>query len=105
MTPTTYGKIEKGRHTHTRKLQHIADVLGVPIELVLSEHPGIAPPLTVQETIERLAAEAIQKRLTQDALPTVPQKVKELSQYTQAVEHQRMQPQAHKGKKTTGRKK
>ena len=35
MTPTTYGKIEKGRHTQTRKLQDIADVFGVPIEQVL----------------------------------------------------------------------
>ncbi len=35
MTPTTYGKIEKGRHTQTRKLQDIADVFGVPIEHVL----------------------------------------------------------------------
>ena len=35
MTPTTYGRIEKGQHTQTSKLQDIADVFGVPIEQVL----------------------------------------------------------------------
>lgn len=35
MTPTTYGRIERGQHTQTRKLQDIADVFGVSIEQVL----------------------------------------------------------------------
>lgn len=35
MTATTYGRIERGQHTQTRKLQDIADVFGVPIEQVL----------------------------------------------------------------------
>jgi transcriptional regulator with XRE-family HTH domain len=39
MTPTTYGKIEKGRHTQTRKLQDIADVFGVAIDDVLLISP------------------------------------------------------------------
>lgn len=39
MTPTTYGRIEKGRHTQTRKLQDIADFFGVPIEEVLQSSP------------------------------------------------------------------
>lgn len=39
MTATTYGKIEKGRHTQTRKLQDIADAFGVAIEDVLQISP------------------------------------------------------------------
>jgi len=35
MTPTTYGRIERGQHTQTRKLQDIADVFDVPIDAVL----------------------------------------------------------------------
>lgn len=35
MTATTYGRIERGQHTQTRKLQDIADVFGVPIDAVL----------------------------------------------------------------------
>lgn len=35
MTATTYGRIERGRHTQTRKLQSIADVFGVSIDEVL----------------------------------------------------------------------
>src|SRR5947207_1485481 len=35
MTPTTYGRIERGQHTQTRKLQDIADVFGVQIDEVL----------------------------------------------------------------------
>lgn len=35
MTPTTFGRIERGQHTQTRKLQDIADVFGVSIEKVL----------------------------------------------------------------------
>lgn len=35
MTPTTYGRIERGDHTQTRKLQAIADAFSVPIELIL----------------------------------------------------------------------
>lgn len=35
MTPTTFGKIEKGGHTLTSQLRDIADVLSVPIEAVL----------------------------------------------------------------------
>lgn len=35
MTATTYGRIERGQHTQTRKLQDIADVFEVPIEQVL----------------------------------------------------------------------
>jgi transcriptional regulator with XRE-family HTH domain len=36
MTATTFGRIEKGRHTRTEKLQKIADAFDVPIEHVLS---------------------------------------------------------------------
>ncbi len=47
MTPTTYGNIEAGKHTRTRKLQDLADVFGVPIEDVLMdrthEHATAAP--------------------------------------------------------------
>lgn len=35
MTPTTYGRIERGQHTQTRKLQDLADLFEVPIEDVL----------------------------------------------------------------------
>ena len=35
ITATTYGKIEKGGHTLTSKLQRIADTFHVPIEAVL----------------------------------------------------------------------
>jgi transcriptional regulator with XRE-family HTH domain len=35
MTPTTYGRIERGHHTQTRKLQDIADVFAVDIAEVL----------------------------------------------------------------------
>jgi len=36
MTPTTYGRIERGQHTQTRKLQDIADVFSVDISEVLA---------------------------------------------------------------------
>lgn len=42
MTPTTYGRIEKGRHTLTSKLQDIADVFGVPIEEVLGDANSVS---------------------------------------------------------------
>lgn len=42
MTPTTYGRIERGQHTQTRKLQHIADVFGVSIEDVLLQNGGLS---------------------------------------------------------------
>ncbi len=100
MTPTTYGKIEKGRHTHTRKLQHIADVLGVPIELVLSPNPGVAPPLTLQETVDRLVSEALQQHAP---LQTIQQKVKELGQFTEDTE--RAERDAKASKKIRRRKK
>lgn len=45
MTPTTYGKIEKGGDTQTSKLRDIADVFRVPIEEVLQ----IPPLLTDRE--------------------------------------------------------
>jgi DNA-binding XRE family transcriptional regulator len=55
MTATTYGKIEKGGHTQTRKLQDIADVFGVPIEDVLQISPlhtghGFATSLSTESS-------------------------------------------------------
>lgn len=47
VTPTTYGNLEMGRHTHTRNLQKVADNIGVPFEHVLIDHlsfgHGFAP--------------------------------------------------------------
>lgn len=39
MTPTTYGRIERGHHTQTQQLQDLADVFEVPIEEVLALRP------------------------------------------------------------------
>lgn len=50
MTATTYGKIEKGGHTQTRKLQDIAEVFGVSIDSVL--HNSL---LQTQETVSDTA--------------------------------------------------
>lgn len=54
MTATTYGRIEKGQHTQTRKLQNIAEVFSVDIIDVLM------PPLSSlpqdERTLDALAA-------------------------------------------------
>lgn len=41
MTPTTYGRIERGGHTQTRKLRDIADAFRVSIEAVLVPHVSV----------------------------------------------------------------
>src|SRR4051812_16272525 len=41
MTATTYGRIERGQHTQTSKLQDIADVFGVEISAVLISRSAI----------------------------------------------------------------
>lgn len=67
MTPTTYGRIERGDHTQTRKLQAIADAFSVPIELVLlgpeqrdwitefwrwqQEQTKLSPPAPFQDSV------------------------------------------------------
>lgn len=38
MTPTTFGRIERGQHTQTQKLQAIADAFGVNIDEVLHKN-------------------------------------------------------------------
>lgn len=58
LTPTTYGKIEKGSHTLTSKLQAIADVFLVPIESVLVL--GTQAPMSEFDTlVERKVREQI----------------------------------------------
>jgi transcriptional regulator with XRE-family HTH domain len=44
MTATTYGRIEKGQHTQTRKLQSIAEVFSVDIADVLVLPMGLTQP-------------------------------------------------------------
>lgn len=50
MTPTSYGKIEKGGHTFTSKLRDIADAFGVPIEEVLDVR--LSPKLGVPASVD-----------------------------------------------------
>lgn len=53
MTATTYGRIERGHHTLTSKLQDIADVFEVPIEDVLMVR---ATPISRLQGIDRASA-------------------------------------------------
>jgi transcriptional regulator with XRE-family HTH domain len=104
MTPTTYGKIEKGGHTTTNKLQDIADALHVPIEAVLMPNPGTIPDMTVQELLRRLVREsgAIEQ---QQPLPTVQQKVKELGKFTEETERAEREAKARDVPKKKQRRK
>ncbi len=101
MTPTTYGKIEKGGHTTTNKLQDLADALHVPIEAVLVPNPGSLPSMTMQDFVRQLIRE---NAPTEKPLPTIQQKVQELGKFTEDVEH----AERHRvvaSKKRIGRKK
>ncbi len=71
MTASTYGKIEKGGHTLTSKLQAIADALSVPIDAVLII--GANPTLSEFDAlVERKVREQVaqQLRLTVRHIPT-----------------------------------
>src|SRR5262245_45777027 len=63
MTPTTYGRIERGHHTQTSKLQAIADTLEVPIEdvLLVREDRGADP----RSTLQHLVDQAVERRFAQ----------------------------------------
>ncbi len=71
MTPTTYGHIESGGHTHTRKLQDLADALHVPIEAVLMPPLGTSRELTVRELVQQYIAENAALELARIAAPAI----------------------------------
>jgi transcriptional regulator with XRE-family HTH domain len=101
MTPTTYGKIEKGGHTTTNKLQDLADALHVPIEAVLVSNPGTLPSMTMQDFVRQVIRE---NAPVEKPLPTIQQKVQELNQFTEDTEAERKRNVASK-KRQLGRKK
>ncbi len=100
MTPTTYGKIEKGGHTTTNKLQDIADALHVPIEAVLVPNPSAMPEMTVQELLRRLMRENAPQ-----PLPTIEETVQKLGKFTEAAEDAEHSSNVASRKRQLGRKK
>lgn len=68
MTPTTYGRIEKGGHTRTRKLRDIAEILEVPIDAVLmpGAHSRIGDSRQ-KELIAEVLRDTFAKPSTQDS--------------------------------------
>lgn len=101
MTATTYGRIEKGQHTHTRKLQHIADVFSVGIEAVLM--PDVPDPsrITVRQVVQQLVREA-QNDSSLAAKPTITQTTNVLGQLAEEEERERARTKV--SKKRSGRK-
>lgn len=57
ITPTTYGRIEKGGHTRTSKLQQIADAFSVDITAVLVPDRPDVSSLSVRDVIAQLVRE------------------------------------------------
>lgn len=60
MTPTTYGRLEKGGHTRTERLQAIADAFFLPLEAILqivtepaSDAPGDTAKLRAEVALLR----------------------------------------------------
>lgn len=101
MTPTTYGRIESGQHTQTRKLQDIADVFAVEIDAVLS------PPATLVD--DRLSLEAIVARVRRELAavqPTYEQAMENMHRVTREREtREARQEHSNSRKKRAGRKK
>ncbi len=57
ITPTTYGRIEKGGHTQTSKLQKIADAFSVGIEAVLVPDSPNASSMSLRDVVAQLVRE------------------------------------------------
>ncbi len=102
MTPTTYGKIEKGGHTTTNKLQDLADALHVPIEAVLVPNPGAMPEMTVQELLRRMMRE---NAPAEKPHQTTQQIVQDLGKATEEEEHAERARNVASKKRQLGRKK
>jgi hypothetical protein len=66
MTATTYGRIEKGQHTQTRKLQSIAEVFSVDIADVLLVPMGLTQPdnAMMQAIVARVKADLAAQAVT-----------------------------------------
>lgn len=70
MTPTSYGRLEKGGHTRTRKLLDLADAFGVPIEEVLVPAAPHQRTGELEAYLARLVREGMDERLHQFDTPT-----------------------------------
>ncbi len=97
LTPTTYGRIESGRHTRTRKLQQIAEAFNVPLEEVLmvpmgERRSGVFEQLIDQRIDQRVEAGVREKlaELRRSAPPVGPPPAtpKELAAMTDLVKEQ-----------------
>ncbi len=109
MTPTTYGKIEKGGHTQTRKLRDIADAFGVPLESVLM--PRLPTDVDRTQWMKEMKAE-IAADLRRELIathPSVSEASRLLGQATEDLEQSRLAQFAKKSaprrRRTLGRKK
>lgn len=101
MTPTTYGRIEKGQHTQTRKLQNIAEVFSVDITDVL------LPPLSAipqdERTLDAIVARVRASIAVQSAQPDYDHTMRDLHQSARNKEQERRQGASDRRK--LGRKK
>jgi transcriptional regulator with XRE-family HTH domain len=69
MTATTFGRLEKGRHTRTEKLQQIADAFDVPLEDVLIP-TGEARYSDIDQLLQRKIRDGVREELTARRKPT-----------------------------------
>jgi len=63
MTATTFGRLERGRHTRTEKLQAVADAFEVPLEHVLQTPGTEAHSSDVEQLLQRKIREAIREEV------------------------------------------
>jgi len=63
MTATTFGRLERGRHTRTDLLQAVADAFEVPLEQVLVLPQAETPSSDVEHLLNRKIREAIREEV------------------------------------------
>lgn len=115
MTPTSFGRLEQGHHTQTKKLQGIADAFAVPIEMVLVTHADDDHLSLATEARERLVTDVAARVLAMgregmagEIVPGSFEQSKQLA--VRAVEAEAKQRTTRKGKRAhagrqVGRKK
>jgi hypothetical protein len=71
MTATTFGRLERGRHTRTERLQAVADAFEVPLEHVLME-PSSEPHISdVEQLLQRKIRDAIREEFAALRAPAI----------------------------------
>lgn len=100
MTPTTYGRIEKGQHTQTRKLQNIAEVFSVDItEVLMPPHSALPQD---DRTLDAIVAR-VRASIASTPQPDYDHTMRDLHQSARNKEQERRQGASDRRK--LGRKK